>query len=610
MKADAVKIRRLMDGSVLCGFAGRQRRRLRPAGAIRGKLKDYPANVPRAATELAKEWRTDRALRRLEALLTVADRQHTLLVSGTGDVIQPTDGIVGIGSGGNYAVAAARALVAHSDADGRGDRPHGAGDRRGHRHLHQHAHIVVEELECRTDGRGKAEHRFSRRLTPRQIVSELDRYIVGQDDAKRAVAIAIRNRWRRQQLPDEMRREVAPKNILMIGPTGVGKTEIARRLARLTGAPFIKVEATKYTEVGYYGRDVESMVRELVENAIGLVPRAGARDVEAEARQRVDERLLDLLCPAPTRYAFDQSHGEDADAGGSVVRADARQNAGHARRWRAGRSGRSRLTIEQKASPVMFGGMGMEQMDIDLQGMFEKIMPKNVGASRDDASPRPAACCSSRNATPCWTRRRSTRRPSSWPRTWGSSSSTKSTRSSPATARGADVSRQGVQRDLLPIVEGTTVQTRYGYVRTDHVLFVAAGAFHRTKPSDLMPELQGRFPIRVELTRPDQRRFRADPDRTAHALTQQYPALLGTESVELEFTADAVDELAEYAYQVNQAQQNIGARRLYTILETLLDDVSFEAPDRASGRIVIDAAYVRQRLERVAADEDLSRFIL
>ena len=288
MKADAIKIRRL-DGRPGDGrFCRRRRPTPSPCwSGSRPSSRTFPANVPRAATELAKEWRTDRVLRRLEALMAVVDADHTLLVSGNGDVIQPTDGILGIGSGGNYAVAAARALVAHSELSA-AEIVRTALEIAGNSHLYEHEH----------HGGGTG----VRDLTPREIVAELDRHIVGQDDAKRAVAIAIRNRWRRQQLPDEMRREVAPKNILMIGPTGVGKTEIARRLAKLTGAPFIKVEATKYTEVGYYGRDVESMIRELVENAIGLVRERERSRVEEEARRRVDERLLDLLAPAPASF--------------------------------------------------------------------------------------------------------------------------------------------------------------------------------------------------------------------------------------------------------------------------------------------------------------------
>ncbi|MGA2797109.1 MAG: ATP-dependent protease ATPase subunit HslU [Thermoguttaceae bacterium] len=444
-----------------------------------------------------------------------------------------------------------------------------------------------------------------RDLTPRQIVAELERHIIGQDEAKRAVAVAIRNRWRRQQLVDDMRQEVAPKNIMMIGPTGVGKTEIARRLAKLTGAPFIKVEATKYTEVGYYGRDVESMVRELVENAIGLVREQERHGIEAEARRRVEQRLLDLLAPQPP--AFDSTPGspdspERYERTREKVRAMLASGEMEQRRVE--------LALEHKAVPMMFTGIGMEQMDFDLQGMFEKILPRS-------SSRKEMTVAEARNVL--------------FEQECDALINTEKVNAKAVElaenlgiifideldkivaseqTHGADVSRQGVQRDLLPIVEGTTVQTRYGFVRTDHILFIAAGAFHRAKPSDLMPELQGRFPIRVELkdlTKEDFVRILCEPKG---ALTKQYVALLKTENVEIVFLDDAVDALAAFAFQVNQSMQNIGARRLYTIMERLLEDISFEAPDMKQGRIEINAAYVRERLADLAEDEDLSKFIL
>lgn len=444
-----------------------------------------------------------------------------------------------------------------------------------------------------------------RNLTPREIVEELDRYIVGQDAAKRAVAVAVRNRWRRQQLPEEMRAEVAPKNILMIGPTGVGKTEIARRLAHLTGAPFIKVEATKYTEVGYYGRDVESMVRELVENAIGLVHAQEQKAVEEEANRRTERRLLDLLVPMP------ESLDSTADSAESSQRYERTREKMRAMLETGDLDERRvEVSIERKSSPMVFSTMGMEQMDFDLQGMFDKLMPRqtrrvemSVAEARNvlfeqeaDAlinqeKVHAAAIDLAENSGIIFV-----------------DEIDKIVASEQQ--HGADVSRQGVQRDLLPIVEGTTVQTRYGHVRTDHVLFIAAGAFHRAKPSDLMPELQGRFPIRVELTDLTQADFMRILTEPRSALTKQYSALLETEGMKVTFAADAVEALADYAFRVNQTTQNIGARRLYTIMERLLESLSFDAPDMASARVEINAAYVRERLEAISHDEDLSKFIL
>ncbi len=446
-----------------------------------------------------------------------------------------------------------------------------------------------------------------RDLTPKEIVEALDRHIVGQDDAKRAVAIAIRNRWRRRQINEELRKEVLPKNILMIGPTGVGKTEIARRLAKLTGAPFIKVEATKYTEVGYYGRDVESMIRELVENAISIVREGQREEIEEEARRRTDERLLDKLAPRPNTI----------DVGADMENAAERYERTREKMRGMLVAGELEerpveITIERKAQAMMIPGMGGPggDMDFDMQGMLEKILPKNV--SRRELSVAEARdFIYEQECENLIDEEKVNAEAISLAEETGVIFLDEIDKVVASEGgKNADVSRQGVQRDLLPIVEGTTVQTRFGYVKTDHILFVAAGAFHKTRPSDLMPELQGRFPIRVELqdlTKEDFVRILTEPNAS---LTKQYVALMETEGVTINFTEDAVEALAEYAFEVNQSTQNIGARRLYTILERLLEELSFEASEMKGAKVPVNAAYVRERLEEVTQDEDLSRYIL
>jgi ATP-dependent HslUV protease ATP-binding subunit HslU len=448
-------------------------------------------------------------------------------------------------------------------------------------------------------------------LTPRQIVAELDRDIVGQADAKRAVALALRNRWRRQQLGPEMRDQVTPKNILLIGPTGVGKTEIARRLAKLVGAPFVKVEATKYTEVGYYGRDVESMVRDLVEAAIALV-RVQERDRVAEqARSRAEQKLLDLLLPAagPSR-----SDAPDA-AGDPAAERRRRSREKMKARLEAGELEDREVEVTlpgRTLAPVsIFGAGNLEQMEMDIQGMLEKIVPKPPQARTlpvREARPLLVAQEAEALIEPEKVNQQAVALAEQAGIIFVDE--VDKIAGDEGTGRGPDVSRQGVQRDLLPIVEGTTVNTKYGPVQTDFILFIAAGAFHRAKPSDLMPELQGRFPIRVELqdlSRDDFARILREPRAS---LIRQYQALLATEGVTLEFTPAAVDAMAELAFEVNRSTQNIGARRLHTILERVVEELSFEAPDRSGTRVVVDAPDVRRRLEALAQDEDLSRFIL
>jgi ATP-dependent HslUV protease ATP-binding subunit HslU len=436
------------------------------------------------------------------------------------------------------------------------------------------------------------------------VVHELDRYIVGQDAAKRAVAIAIRNRWRRHQLAPELRKDITPKNIIMIGPTGVGKTEIARRLAQLVGAPFLKVEATKYTEVGYHGRDVESMIRDLTEIAIGMIRQEQRGLVETQAKERVTERLLELLLPQSSNW-----DPENAEENERRQRTRDKMKA----KLEAGEMDDRlvELTVEQKAVPVqIFSNLGMEQMDVDFQNMFERIMPKQ--AQQRQIPVREARRVLLEQETEALIDRQVVAEKAvelaenqgiifvdELDKICG-----------PPSTHGPDVSRQGVQRDLLPVVEGTTVNTRYGAVRTDHILFIAAGAFHLSKPSDLMPELQGRFPIRVELTdlkREDFLRILTEPK---HALTKQYSELLATEGVRLEFSRDGIEALADVAYEVNRTTQNIGARRLHTILERVVENISFEGPDLPDKRVMIDGPYVRDRLADILEKEDLSKFIL
>jgi len=445
-------------------------------------------------------------------------------------------------------------------------------------------------------------------LTPRQVVDRLNAHIVGQDDAKRAVAIALRNRWRWMRLDDEMRKEVTPRNILMIGPTGVGKTEITRRLADLTGSPFIKVEATKYTEVGYYGRDVESMVRDLVEAAISMVRKSKRHEVEDKALERVEDRLLDLLVPfSPTDDSDDDSE-ESQQARHERTRAKFRDML---------RDGKLEdrlveMSVDKRSSPVqVFTNMGMEQMDMDLQGMLERMMPRQqksrkltvadarrhlheqeVESLLDDESIQEEAIRLAEQTGMIFI------------------DEIDKVCSSGEGSKSADVSRQGVQRDLLPIVEGTTVQTRYGMVSTEKIMFIAAGAFHRARPADLMPELQGRFPIRVELqdlSRDDLIRILTEP---SGSLTRQYSELLSTDGVTLDFQPDGIEAIADTAYTVNQSTQNIGARRLQTIMERLLEEVSFESPDCGPRLLVIDRPFVDSRLSDIRDNEDLSRFVL
>ena len=445
-------------------------------------------------------------------------------------------------------------------------------------------------------------------LTPRQIVAELDKYVVGQHQAKRAVAIALRNRMRRRKLPAEMAEEVAPKNILMIGPTGVGKTEIARRLARLAQSLFLKVEASKFTEVGYVGRDVESMIRDLTEIAVELVREERTAEVREKAKQSAEERVLDLLLPPlPASAEF------DADA--AAIRDQAQRTREKLReQLRDGRLDHKQLEIDvrEKSFPSfeIIAGSSVEEVDINVKDMLPGLFQ---GRTRKRRVPVPEALDALRQEEEQKlvdmdsVARAAVERVQEAGIIFVDEIDKVAGREG---GQGPDVSREGVQRDILPIVEGTTVNTKYGMVKTDHILFIAAGAFHVSKPSDLIPELQGRFPIRVELEslgREDFIRILTEPK---NALVRQYTALLSTEGITLTFMPDAIDRIADIATLVNDRMENIGARRLHTVMEKLLDNVSFDAPDLQEKSLTIDAAYVDRMLNEIVKNEDLSRYIL
>ncbi|CTP83593.1 ATP-dependent protease ATPase subunit HslU [Xanthomonas graminis] len=447
-------------------------------------------------------------------------------------------------------------------------------------------------------------------MTPREIVQELDRHIVGQHDAKRAVAIALRNRWRRMQLPDALRNEVMPKNILMIGPTGVGKTEIARRLATLANAPFVKVEATRFTEVGYVGKDVEQIVRDLADTAVKLYREQAKTRVRTQAEERAEDRILDALLPRRSAGI-----GFDPEAARSEPSAQDNDTRSKFRRMlRAGELDEREIELDVAVNVSMdiMTPPGMEEMGQQLRQMFSNLgggksqsrkltikaarpllIEEEAGklVNEDDVRAMAIEACEQHGIVFI-------------------DEIDKVAKRGEAGSTGGDVSREGVQRDLLPLVEGSNVSTKYGTVKTDHILFIASGAFHLAKPSDLIPELQGRFPIRVELSALSKDDFIRILTEPKAALSKQYEALLLTEGVTLSFTDDAIDRLAEIAFLVNERQENIGARRLHTVLERLLDTLSFEAPDREGQSVVVDAAYVNTHLGELVQDPDLSRYIL
>ncbi|MEN6565689.1 MAG: ATP-dependent protease ATPase subunit HslU [Veillonellales bacterium] len=462
-------------------------------------------------------------------------------------------------------------------------------------------------------------------LTPKQIVAELNKYIVGQQQAKKSVAVALRNRWRSKQLPAEFKEEIIPKNILMIGPTGVGKTEIARRLAKLVNAPFVKVEATKFTEVGYVGRDVESMIRDLVETAIRIVKQQKMLAVNDQARKLADERILEYFRPAtkkessknPFEMLFSASSGiekqQEAQAPEPSPNPDKSQEEWQ-KKLNNGELEDSliEITVEDTSNPMlgMFAGSGVEEMGMNIQDMLGNFLPRKQKKRKVTVA----------NARKLFIQEEAQKLIDmdevntvaiNLAENYGIIFLDEIDKiSGPGHSSGPDVSREGVQRDILPIVEGSTVMTKYGPVKTDHVLFIAAGSFHISKPSDLIPELQGRFPIRVELTSLSKDDFRQILTEPANALIKQYIMLLETEGIKIKFTEDAIDEIANIACEVNAQTENIGARRLHTIMEKLLEDLAFDAPDVSDKVVVIDRAYVNEKLAHIVVNQDLSRFIL
>ncbi len=459
--------------------------------------------------------------------------------------------------------------------------------------------------------------RFTKVLTPREIVSELDKYIIGQDDAKRSVAIALRNRWRRQQVPPELRDEIAPKNIIMIGATGVGKTEIARRLARLANSPFLKVEATKFTEVGYVGRDVESMIRDLTELAVNMAKKEEQEEVEPKALELAEEKMLDILLPKKKEVTKEEDELEKERILEVVKSEKSESSSTREKLRRMLRSGKMderyvELEVTNSNMPMVeiFSAAGLEEMEFNVKEIFGNIFPPRKKKRRvkipeameiifQEESQRLIDMDRVVEQAVRITEQSGIIFLDELDKVAGSKSSS-----------GPDVSREGVQRDLLPIVEGSTVSTKYGMVKTDHILFIAAGAFNISKPSDLLPELQGRFPIRVELNSLSMEDFIRILTEPKNALITQYKALLTTEGVELVFNESAIQEIANMASKVNERMENIGARRLHTVMEKLVDEISFNAPDRAEKTYTITKKYVTEKLQDILEDENLSRYIL
>ena len=602
VKSTASKVRKIDKRGVVAGFAGSTADALTLFERLEAKLEKHAGNLSRAAVELAKDWRTDKYLRRLEALMAIGDKENSYIISGTGDVLEPEGDVIGIGSGGNYALAAGKVLInTEMNAEQVAKKSIEVASEicvftnnniKTEKNLMEKSNVTPLVTK---DKSTKENENLVSSLSPREIVSELDRFVVGQNKAKKAVAVALRNRWRRQALKGEMKNEVLPKNILMIGPTGVGKTEISRRLSKLAEAPFVKVEATRFTEVGYVGRDVEQIVRDLVEIAISMEKVKKRKEVYAQAQKLAEEKVLDALvgkkASLATRESFrkrlrngdlDENEIEIAvsDTGNNSTSFEipgmpganvGMINIGEMLGKSMGAKEKKKKMTVKESHEILINDESDKLIEQDKIIKAAKISTENNGIVFLDEIDKI---------------------------------------SGRADRVGGDVSREGVQRDLLPLIEGTTVNTKYGPIKTDHILFIASGAFQLAKPSDLLPELQGRLPIRVELealTSEDFKRILKEPD---YSLIKQYVALLKTEDVDLEFSEDGINAIANIASEVNATVENIGARRLHTIIEKILDEISFTATDRAGEKIVINKEYINKNLDNLIKDTDLSKFIL
>ena len=633
-KGNARKVRKIYNGKILTGFAGSVADAFTLLDKFEEKIKEFNGDLTRSAVELAKMWRTERSLQKLEAMLIVADKSKILLISGDGNVIEPENDVLAIGSGGNYAYSAALAYLECSNYSAK-EIAEKSLSIAGNICIYTNHNVTAEVLEQKKlqtyiltllqNKKGKT--MAIEGLTPKQIVEKLDQYIIGQEKAKRAVAVALRNRLRRIHLSEDIRDEVAPKNILMIGPTGSGKTEIARRLAKLVNAPFIKVEATKYTEVGYVGRDVESMIRDLMAVGFNNVKAEMEEQMKESSLPKVEEKILDLLLPGTEKKQKQSKNSESMQMPENAFilpeqvsseKTESSQDSTREKFRQMLREGKLEdreveVTIRRQprgpSMEIIAGGSlddlqsGMQDLQNILTGRNLKKKMVTVREARKILQAETLDSMIDPDKVADIAKQRVEQS--------GivfideiDKIATKNQNSS------GQVSREGVQRDILPIVEGSKVNTKWGVVDTTHILFIAAGAFSMGAPSDLIPELQGRFPLRVELESLTKNEFKRILLEPKNALTKQYTALLETEGLKIEFSDDAIDRMSFLAEDVNSRSENIGARRLHTIMEKVLEDASFSADEHSGETLTIDAKFVDEKLRGVVTDVDLSRYIL